>query len=143
MKSLSLTTMAIILMLLTSTISFAGEWTPTGPTWSYIKDDGNIATNEWISDGGKTYHFDQNGIMETGWILDNEKWYYLNGTGEMCTNRLLPNGYYIGADGAWVPDYIPQDSSNDSSSGGNNKNSGSSFDYSDSLENGLTDGPTD
>lgn len=66
--------------------AFAGQWQAEGPTWKYIKDDGNPAKSEWIIDDGEWYHFDDNSIMQTGWILDNEKWYFLGSDGAMFSN---------------------------------------------------------
>ncbi len=47
------------------------------------------------------------GSMATGWQLVGDKWYYLNPTadgtqGAMAANTYI-DGYYVGADGAWVP----------------------------------------
>lgn len=41
--------------------------------------------------------------MATGWQLVNGSWYYLSGSGAMLTNAWAPDGYHVGADGAWVP----------------------------------------
>lgn len=58
--------------------------------------------------------------MATGWQLVNGSWYYLSGSGAMLhdclagnyylgssgamlTNARISDGYYVGADGAWVP----------------------------------------
>ena len=145
MKKSNLFSATITIIATMSITSFAGEWTPAGPTWSYVKDDGSIASNEWITDGGKSYHLDPNGIMDTGWILDNGKWYYLNGSGDMCVNRLLPNGKYLGPDGVWISDYVPQDDTSDDSSdsSSNSSSSSGSQDHDYSLDDGYTEGPLD
>ncbi|MCD8221966.1 MAG: hypothetical protein LUD07_07245 [Clostridiales bacterium] len=40
--------------------------------------------------------------MKTGWFQQGGKWYYCNEDGEMLANTRTPDGYYVGADGAWV-----------------------------------------
>lgn len=128
--------------------AWAGQWSPEGPTWKYIKDDGNIATSEWIADGGQWYHFDNLGIMETGWIKDNDKFYFLGGDGVMYVNRLTPTGYYLGADGTWDPDYVASTSDESSNASPNHSTSSGSSDEGSSssggigqLEPGFSDGP--
>ena len=63
----------------------------------------------WIYDPVYKYWFyiDENRGMLTGWQLLNNKWYYFNsvsnGTrGRLFVNATTPDGYKIGADGAWI-----------------------------------------
>lgn len=59
----------------------AGTWTsPSADQWKYQNDDGSFATG-WINDGGKSFYLDENGIM--------------------LANTITPDGYRVGADGAW------------------------------------------
>lgn len=81
----------------------------------------NVPTTE-------TYYFDAFGTMITGWIhtIDNKwyyceaeknkregqmvfgwykvqgKWYYFAPDGSMLINTITPDGYLVGADGAWI-----------------------------------------
>ena len=122
--------------------AFAGQWQAEGPTWTYIKDDGNPAKSEWIIDDGEWYHFDDNSIMQTGWILDNEKWYFLGSDGAMFSNIYTPKGYYVGSDGAWIPNYNPHTDDDDGgSSDQSSANSGTSNAGDSSIDSGATDGP--
>ena len=127
--------------------AFAGQWQAEGPTWKYIKDDGNPATSEWIIDDGEWYHFDDTGVMQTGWVLDNEKWYFLGSNGAMFSNIYTPKGYYVGPDGAWIPNYNPHtndddgDSSSQSNTNGSTSNSSTSDTGNSGIDPGLTDGP--
>ena len=46
--------------------------------------------------------------MYTGWHQIDGKWYYFHeisdGTrGHLLTNTTTPDGYQVGADGAWIP----------------------------------------
>lgn len=42
--------------------------------------------------------------MVTGWVQLDGKWYYLDTeTGAMYENSVTPDGYMVGADGAWIP----------------------------------------
>lgn len=76
---LLLTTLAMSMLL--SSTALAGAWQPQdNGQWTYQNDDGSFATG-WIEDGGKSYYLDANGIM--------------------LTNTTTPDGYYVGADGAW------------------------------------------
>ena len=48
------------------------------------------------------------GHMYTGWHQIDGKWYYFHeisdGTrGHLLTNTTTPDGYQVGADGAWIP----------------------------------------
>lgn len=126
-----------------SLTAFAGQWQAEGPTWKYIKDDGNPATSEWIADDGEWYHFNDNSVMQTGWILDNEKWYFLGSDGAMFSNIYTPKGYYVGSDGAWIPNYNPHTDDDDDGSGSDqpSTNSGTSSAGDSSIESGATDGP--
>lgn len=136
-----------ILLLTCSMSSYAGTWQESGPTWKYQKDDGTSATSEWITDNGAWYHFDSKGILETGWIMDNEMYYFLGAGGVMYTNRMTPTGEYLGSDGAWIKDYAPPSSQNDSSSNYSNSNSAGVDNSTSSggtheLENGQSSGPS-
>ena len=97
-----------IFSLLSAIPAFAGTWQQDGPVWTYTKDDGTKATSEWIQDKEKWYHFGCDSIMQTGWIKCDDKFYYLDSFGAMYENRWVLTGYYVGADGAWIPGYVPK-----------------------------------
>lgn len=81
--------------------------------WYYFDVDG------WMEDGWLYWHnnwyylhtkYDNTrGHMYTGWHEIDGKWYYFNtpadtGTlGAMLKNTTTPDGYQVGADGAWIP----------------------------------------
>ncbi|MGN0158509.1 MAG: hypothetical protein ACI39W_05140, partial [Brotaphodocola sp.] len=81
-------------------------------TWYYFNDAGYMVTG-WIDDqDGNRYYLhplsdgDQ-GAMYTGWHLINGVWYYFSensdGTmGHLLRNTVTPDGYQVGADGAWI-----------------------------------------
>lgn len=81
--------------------SFAGQWIgSTDAGWKYLKDDGTYATNGWQQDNGLWYYFDQNGnMLHDQWV---EGKYYLGSDGSMYVNATTPDGYRVGADGAWI-----------------------------------------
>ena len=63
--------------------SFAGEWKQEADgRWWYQNDDGSYTTNNWQQIDGKYYYFDAQ-----GWML---------------SNTTTPDGYQVGADGAWI-----------------------------------------
>ena len=67
----------------------------------------------WLDYNGSRYYLHREsdgtqGHMYTGWHLIDGKWYYfhevLDGTeGRLLTGTTTPDGYQVGADGAWIP----------------------------------------
>lgn len=135
-----------VLSLLSAIPAFAGTWQQNGPVWTYTKDDGTKATSEWIQYKEKWYHFGNDSIMQTGWIKCDDKFYYLDSFGAMYENRWVLTGYYVGADGAWIPGYIPQnttkvitDHSSDDDDDDDDRRSYSSIDSTNSKHQESTD----
>lgn len=62
---------------------FGGEWDQADGIWFYRIED-EIVTNSWIEDNGKAYFVDDRGYM--------------------LTDCYTPDGYYVGSDGAYIPD---------------------------------------
>ena len=108
-----------------------GRWIQTADgNWMFKMDDG-FAKNMWVKIGQKWWYMNEDGYMHTGWLLHNNQWYYLipgegsmhmgwiliNGSlyylnpvyqegrpqGSMYCNEYTPDGYFVGADGAWIP----------------------------------------
>lgn len=78
---------ALIMSVITATVSFAGQWKQEGSAWKYQNDNGSYATSwNWID--GKSYFFDSNG--------------------KMLANTTTPDGYSVNADGAWVVNGVVQ-----------------------------------
>ena len=83
-------------------------WEFVNGKWFAFGASGYIMTG-WIYDPVYKYWFyiDVNRGMLTGWQLLNNKWYYFNpvsdGTrGRLFVNTTTPDGYKVGADGAWI-----------------------------------------
>ena len=69
------------------------------PDGYYVGSDGAYYTNRWIKVDGKYYYMDANGkTKKNAW----QGAYYLGKDGVMLTNAFTPDGYYVGADGAYV-----------------------------------------
>ncbi len=98
-----------------------GTWNVNMTGWWYSYSDGSYPMNCWRMINNEWYHFDTQGYMETGWIWDGAAWYYLQQSGAMAkncwvsnyyvgesgamyTNSRTPDGYYVGADGLWIPE---------------------------------------
>lgn len=64
--------------------AFAETWKQDSVGWWYERDDRSYAQNQWVE------HTDG-------------KWYYLGADGYMETSTMTPDGYVVGADGAWIP----------------------------------------
>ncbi|OVE67341.1 cell wall-binding protein [Clostridium diolis] len=79
----------------------ANNWVNVGGAWYFLKADGVMATG-WQQVGGTWYYLNASGAMATGWINDGGNYYYLNASGAMLANTTTPDGYYVGASGAWV-----------------------------------------
>lgn len=62
----------------------AGTWLQEGTTWMYQKDQGQMAAGEWVQD-------------------TDQRWYYFDQNGRMLRNSMTPDGYVLGADGAYIP----------------------------------------
>ena len=84
------------------------HWEFINGKWFAFGASGYIITG-WLYDPGYKHWFyiDVNRGMLTGWQLLNNKWYYFNpvsdGTrGRLFVNTTTPDGYKVGADGAWI-----------------------------------------
>lgn len=78
--TVTLTTM--IILATTSMVSFAGEWKQDGAGWWYQNDDLTYPSSSWKEVDGKQYYFDASGYM--------------------LHDTTTPDGYKVGADGAWI-----------------------------------------
>ena len=72
----------IVLMASISIVSYAGEWKQDAAGWWYQNDNGGYPVSQWQEINGKQYYFDSNGYM--------------------MANTTTPDGYKVGADGAWI-----------------------------------------
>lgn len=81
--------------------AMATGWVWISDRWYYLRPDGVMATG-WIQMSGIWYYLNTDGAMATGWIQVGGKWYYLNPDGAMAANTRTPDGYMVGADGAWI-----------------------------------------
>lgn len=68
--------------------SFAAGWENSPAGWVYQLTDGSFAANTWEQINGAWYYFNENGIM--------------------LENGITPDGYTVGADGAWVENIARQ-----------------------------------
>lgn len=79
--------------------------------WYFFDAEGYLATG-WKQDGATWYYLHPiadgtQGHMYTGWNQINGKWYYFSTVaggplGAMLSNTTTPDGYQVGADGAWI-----------------------------------------
>ena len=69
------------------------------PDGYYVGSDGVYYTNRWFKDQGKDYYVNGSGkLVKNAW----QGAYYLGKDGAMLTNAFTPDGFYVGADGAYV-----------------------------------------
>ena len=80
-------------------------------SWYYFNESGYMVTG-WREEGGYTYYLNPvsdgtRGQMLTGWHQIDSIWYYFNKLtggpqGSLVKNATTPDGYKVGADGAWL-----------------------------------------
>ncbi|MGI5895244.1 MAG: hypothetical protein ACOX6P_11775 [Candidatus Merdivicinus sp.] len=102
--------------------SMATGWLNLNGTWYYLNANGSMATG-WLNLNGTYYYLKSWGGMATGWNMVNGTWYYMQPSGAMvangwysiggksyyfyswggmAANTTTPDGYKVGADGAWI-----------------------------------------
>lgn len=82
MKKVKLLLATAILSAVMCMTTFAGQWKSDSTGWWYQNDDGNYPVNCWQEIDGKQYYFGSDGYM--------------------LANTKTPDGYLVGADGAWI-----------------------------------------
>jgi len=81
-KGLVSATFILFISVSASIISYAGEWKSDAKGYWYQEDNGDYPVSTWRHIDGKDYYFDSNGYM--------------------LANTTTPDGYKVGADGAWI-----------------------------------------
>ena len=95
-------------------------WIHSG-AWYYLDPSDGAMKTGFYDANGSTYYSSSSGVMLTGWVHVGGKWYYLAGSGAMQKSRWIGNywvgndgvmatsswvdneRYYVGTNGAWVP----------------------------------------
>lgn len=91
----------------------SNSWKFINGRWYRFDQGGHMITGWYSDQNGAKYYLNpvddgMLGAMRTGWQLIDKKAYYFNtmsdGTqGRLLLNTVTPDGYKVGADGAWVP----------------------------------------
>lgn len=87
LKKLLTATIAALMIAGSAMTAMAGQWIANGNLWYYLKSNGTYATNQWVGN------------------------YYCGPDGRMLTNTWTPDGYFVGADGKWIPNALNADTS--------------------------------
>ena len=90
-----------VLSLAAFTQAYAADWKKDNTGWWWQEDNGTYPVNTWKMINGKWYYFYGNGYMASNAWIGN---YYVGSDGDMLTNTRTPDGYLVGADGAWIPE---------------------------------------
>ena len=98
-KFLKLIVISATISLLSNIAVFAGQWTTDNIGHRYQNDDGSYIASNWINHNGQWYYLNENGYMAANTWIGN---YYVGADGVMLTNTITPDGYQVGADGAWI-----------------------------------------
>ncbi|MCD8084059.1 MAG: hypothetical protein LUE86_11265 [Clostridiales bacterium] len=84
-------------------VTVTATWIQDSVGWWYRRADSSYPANQWEYINNQWYYFNVAGYMVTGWVQTNGIWYYCGSDGAMLSNTVTPDGYYVGADGAWIP----------------------------------------
>lgn len=103
-----------MLATLSTTAVYAADahWGQVGKNWFYYLEDGTVARNRWVDtvaeDGTVTasYWVKNNGLMASGeWIYDGTAWYYMDNSGLITKDQILKLNsdlYWLDPDGKMV-----------------------------------------
>lgn len=120
---------ATSIMVISASPAMAGRWTASGEDfndyhkWRYIKDDGNLAKNEWVQ-------------------TTNDIWYYFGPDGYKLLDTVTPDGYRVDAAGIWVKNSTARSKSATSAStdaSANQNNASAQADSSEELASKSTE----
>lgn len=82
----------------------AESWQQIDGVWYYFLPSGYMVSNDWVLWNGSWYYETSSGAMLAGnWVQWKGLWYYLGSDGAMLTDTRTPDGYFVNADGVWVP----------------------------------------
>ena len=84
--------------------SLATGWKKVSGKWYYMDAEGVMKTG-WVKISGKWYYFNKSGVMQTGWQKISNKWYYLKDSGAMASKEWVKGYYWINKDGTWTYEY--------------------------------------
>ena len=92
-------------------------WMDDLPDWYYFDSEGKMKTG-WLTlkdtvqgkEKDTLYYLMPNGKLVTGWKKIDNTWYYFHASGELASD-IWVDDYYVDADGKWVPDKVPGDTS--------------------------------
>lgn len=62
----------------------------------------------WEQVGGEWYLTNGTAAPKVGWVQVGSDWYYLHPSGFAARNEWIDNSFYVGENGAWIPNY-PKD----------------------------------
>lgn len=93
-----------------------GNWKDVNGKFKYYVNGeplkNTLACIQYVPEGATApvsgiFFFNKDGNMATGWQQINGIWFYFNEAkgaayGALVTNALTPDGYLVGADGAWI-----------------------------------------
>lgn len=84
MKKMKLFIATVLITAAMALPAWAGEWRSDAKGWWYAEDNGSYPVSQWREINGKYYYFGADGYM--------------------LASTVTPDGYQVGADGAWIPD---------------------------------------
>ena len=103
MKKILLPIGLLIAIAAGSLTAFASGWVRDDHGWRYQNADNSFMYGTWFYDEGyQSWYY-----LEADTYMAHDKWignYYVGSDGAMLKNTVTPDGYRVGADGAWIPD---------------------------------------
>ncbi len=91
--------MAFSMALAMPVCSYAGEWHLDNAGWWYDYGEGKYPAGQWFQVGDDWYYANADGYTALNTWVGN---YYVGTSGAMLKNTTTPDGYKVGADGAWI-----------------------------------------
>lgn len=115
-----------VLSLSAAVPAMAAGWVKDSTGWWYQNENGSYPASQWSYINGAWYYFGPSGYILNGWQQIGGSWYYLQDSGAMAancwvgnyylgssgamlTNTVTPDGYHVGADGAWIQSAAPME----------------------------------
>ena len=99
MRYIRLFALTALIAAAASFTAFAGQWKRDNRGWWYQNENGSYPKAKWKKIDNVWYYFHADGYMAYHTWIGN---YYLSDSGAMLKNAYTPDGYRVGADGAWV-----------------------------------------
>ena len=78
------------------------SWVEEKGNWKWFDENSKQLTGWFLSPEDNRYYYLCSDTVQTDWFQDSDgRWYFLKSSGAMAVTEYV-DGYYLGANGAWV-----------------------------------------